>query len=381
MLVEGVVIPVEMERKPLKKRLRVMYIPVILSILGITVCIVNSMLIYNKTFRFYTEQYYRIAQAFEQVSSFTSTLDLCQKLPSSTAYDNLADAYDIELLSACSDLFSTRFEFDSNERQEIESLYDIVRTSIPDKLNLLKDGINDSEKCEEVLAAVRADITTVADKLNHVIEKSVAAGNKAYDNDRIDVYLIEGLMIAIFIGFIIVTAYMVSFIEKRIIKPIRDVADWSKMFKDDYADMSDIEITDNDEISDIVAGVKDNKIVGYVITVTDSAGYAGDIKFSVGVGTDGTYKGTSILSISETAGLGMRAKTDPSFLSQFNNVKVDSFTLVKDGTGSSADDKIDAISGSTVTSKAVTSGINAALAEFNILKTTGAKTVGGAGIE
>ena len=137
----------------------------------------------------------------------------------------------------------------------------------------------------------------------------------------------------------------------------------------------------NDEISDIVAGVKNNKIVGYVITVTDSAGYAGDIKFSVGVGTDGTYKGTSILSIGETAGLGMRAKTDPSFLSQFNNVKVDSFTLVKDGTGSSADDKIDAISGSTVTSKAVTSGINAALAEFNILKTTGAKTVGGAGIE
>lgn len=137
----------------------------------------------------------------------------------------------------------------------------------------------------------------------------------------------------------------------------------------------------NDEISDIVAGVKNGKIIGYVITVTDSAGYSGDIQFSVGVAADGTYKGTSILSISETAGLGMRAKTDPSFLSQFNDVKVDQFTLVKDGTGSSADDKIDAISGSTVTSKAITSGINAALAEFNILKTSNAKTVGGAIIE
>lgn len=137
----------------------------------------------------------------------------------------------------------------------------------------------------------------------------------------------------------------------------------------------------NDEISDIVAGVKNGKIVGYVITVTDSAGYSGDIQFSVGIAADGTYKGTSILSISETAGLGMRAKTDPSFLSQFNDVKVNQFTLVKDGTGSSADDKIDAISGSTVTSKAITSGINAALAEFNILKTSNAKTVGGAIIE
>lgn len=215
MLVEGVVVPVEMERKPLGKKLRILYIPVILSVLCITVCIISSMLIYNKTYRFYTEQYYKIAQAFEQVSSFSSTLDLCQKLPSSTAYNNLADAYDIELLSACSDLFSTRFEFDNNERQEIESLYDIVRTSIPDKLNLLKDGINDSEKCKDALVAVRADVTTVADKLNHVIEKSIATGNKAYDNNRIDVYLIEGLMIAIFIGFIIVTAYLISFIEKE----------------------------------------------------------------------------------------------------------------------------------------------------------------------
>lgn len=118
-------------------------------------------------------------------------------------------------------------------------------------MNLLKDGINDSEKCKDALVAVRTDVTTVADKLNHVIEKSIATGNKAYDNNRIDVYLIEGLMIAIFIGFIIVTAYLISFIEKRIIKPIRDIADWSRMFNDDYADMSDIEITDNDEISDI----------------------------------------------------------------------------------------------------------------------------------
>ena len=137
----------------------------------------------------------------------------------------------------------------------------------------------------------------------------------------------------------------------------------------------------NDEISDIVAGVKGGKIVGYVITVTDGAGYGGDIKFSVGVASDGTYMGTSILSISETAGLGMRAKTDPSFLSQFNGVKVDSFSVVKDGTGSSADDKIDAISGSTITSKAVTNGINAALAEFKILNSSNVKTVGGAGVE
>ena len=85
------------------------------------------------------------------------------------------------------------------------------------------------------------------------------------------------------------------------------------------------EITDNnkycgvaadfpaDEITEVVAGVKGGKIIGFVITVVAGDGYGGDIKYSVGIAADGTYKGTSILSISETAGLGMRAKTDPSF--------------------------------------------------------------------
>lgn len=45
---------------------------------------------------------------------------------------------------------------------------------------------------------------------------------------------------------------------------------------------------------------------GYVVTVTDKEGYGGDIKITVGVTKDGTVSGVSILSISETAGLGMR---------------------------------------------------------------------------
>ena len=60
----------------------------------------------------------------------------------------------------------------------------------------------------------------------------------------------------------------------------------------------------------------------------------------------------------------MRAKGSPAFLAQFNGASVDKFTVVKDGTGSSSEDKIDAIGGSTVTSKAVTKGINTALAVY-----------------
>jgi len=137
-----------------------------------------------------------------------------------------------------------------------------------------------------------------------------------------------------------------------------------------------------DEITEVVAGVKDGKVIGLVVTVVAGDGYGGDIKFSVGVGADGTYLGTSILSISETAGLGMRVKTSPDFLAQFKSANTDKFVLVKDGSGAAAgDEKIDAISGSTVTSKAVLRGVNSALIAYKEIYAAKAVTVGGVSVE
>ena len=117
-----------------------------------------------------------------------------------------------------------------------------------------------------------------------------------------------------------------------------------------------------DDVSEVVAGIKNGKIIGFVVTV-------------------GTYLGTSILTISETAGLGMRAKQDPSFLAQFNGTKTSEYKVVTDGTGSSSDSSIDAIGGSTVTSKAITKGVNAALAVYADLAKANVKTVGGVSVE
>ena len=124
-----------------------------------------------------------------------------------------------------------------------------------------------------------------------------------------------------------------------------------------------------DEVSEVVAGIKNGKIIGFVVTVVAHDGYGGDIKFSVG------------LTISETAGLGMRAKQDPSFLAQFNGTKTSEYKVVTDGTGSSSDSYIDAIGGSTVTSKAITKGVNAALAVYADLAKANVKTVGGVSVE
>lgn len=106
-------------------------------------------------------------------------------------------------------------------------------------------------------------------------------------------------------------------------------------------------------------------LLGYVITVTDHEGYGGDIQFSMGITNEGTLNGISLLSISETAGLGMRA--GEVLVPQFADKNVSKFTYTK--TGATADSEIDAISGATITTNAVVNGVNAGLAYFDkILK-------------
>ena len=104
--------------------------------------------------------------------------------------------------------------------------------------------------------------------------------------------------------------------------------------------------------------------IGYVINVTTHEGYGGDISISMGVDNNGTVKGVEILKISETAGLGMKAK-ESKFKDQFAGKAVSQFTYTK--TGATADFEIDAISGATITTTAVTNAVNTGLAFYGSL--------------
>jgi len=111
-----------------------------------------------------------------------------------------------------------------------------------------------------------------------------------------------------------------------------------------------------DEIVDAVD--TGGSVIGHVITSTSNDGYGGAVKVSVGITSEGQVNGSACLSISETAGLGMNA-TKPKFYEQYAGKTVESFNVVK--VPSSNDNDINAISGATITSRAVTAAVNAAL--------------------
>ena len=97
--------------------------------------------------------------------------------------------------------------------------------------------------------------------------------------------------------------------------------------------------------------------VGHVINSLSNDSYGGAVKISVGFDAEGTITGVGIREINDTPGLGLKAK-DAKFKDQYIGKNAD--TLVVTKLGASADHEIDAISGATVTSNAVTNAVNAA---------------------
>jgi len=140
-------------------------------------------------------------------------------------------------------------------------------------------------------------------------------------------------------------------------------------YADFDAEAAQAVVTENgyaDEIEDVqVAKDASGNAIGYVLTVTAKDASQSTITFSVGIQNDGTVNGYSITSIAETPGLGMKA-TEEAFYSQFQGKNVETFTVVK--SAPAADNEIESISGSTITSKAMANGVNACLVYFrNVL--------------
>ena len=116
------------------------------------------------------------------------------------------------------------------------------------------------------------------------------------------------------------------------------------------------EVTFTDDTGLVTAAYKGDN--GCAIQVTPN-GFNGTVTMMVGVDNDGKVTGISIISHTETAGLGATAAADTdagrAFRDQFIGMS-GTVSVAKDG------GEVDALTGATITSRAVCAGVNAALA-------------------
>lgn len=99
-------------------------------------------------------------------------------------------------------------------------------------------------------------------------------------------------------------------------------------------------------------------VIGHVFTIFTPESYSGAMKLAVGVREGGIVTGVTLLENTDTPGLGQKA-SDDAFLSQFKDKQPEAFQVVKHAPAN--DKEIEAISGATITSEAVSRAVNMAL--------------------
>lgn len=139
----------------------------------------------------------------------------------------------------------------------------------------------------------------------------------------------------------------------------QDLLDDAKSFEPGKVDFNGIS-------NEYYKGLDGNKTVGYVFT-TVATGYGGDVKVMTGVDADGAVKKIKILELSETPGLGMNAKKD-SFLDQYIGIN-GAISVVKNKKART--NEIQALTGATITSSAVSGAVNKALKLYDAVMTKG----------
>lgn len=166
----------------------------------------------------------------------------------------------------------------------------------------------------------------------------------------------------IILGVICLTATLVLAVTYQVTKPKIDAA-----MKNEEKEALGLILPEADSFSeknidgiDYYEALKGKELIGYCIkTVTN--GYNSFIRLIVGIDLNGVITGVEVIEHSETPGLG--AKIDeikpgekrPWFLRQFVGKPAATIEVNKN---------IDAITGATVSSKAVTEAVNKAVSEF-----------------
>ena len=123
-------------------------------------------------------------------------------------------------------------------------------------------------------------------------------------------------------------------------------------------------LKDGDVERTFFVGVFDGEPRG-VAFETAGKGYGGDVGLMVGIDVkDNQLMGVSVTTHGETPGMGAKAKSDPSFAAQFKGLALEQPVAVTQDGGS-----ISAISGATITSRAVSSAATDADKIYLKLKT------------
>ena len=158
----------------------------------------------------------------------------------------------------------------------------------------------------------------------------------------------------VFLAIIVIVSVVLLMLVNSITSPIvknMQVEEIKNTLRSIFPEMSEYELED-----EVYIIYEDGEKAGYAFMASGS-GYGGNIDIMVGLDSGFGIKGVSILSQTETPGVGNKI-TESSFTDQFKGLSASDIALKSEG------GKIDAITGATISSRAVVDAIKEKMVEI-----------------
>lgn len=239
----------ENKRKSIKKTVLKLAVPIIAALLIFIAALIYQMNGYKKAMSFYTDSYYAIEQFSADVMDFRMSVRNYTKYGGDYYYSKSEKNID-EAKKSIKVLYEKRFQYEDDVRILIEDAFShINRINLTlESMKLIEDG---EERYDIYNTSISDEIAQISDSISNILKVLLDDGNAQYAIYGTVAMIIQVLLILCFASFVALLVIFIMYIERKIVKPIKDISEWTYLFKEGYCGMKDLQYKDNNEIGDL----------------------------------------------------------------------------------------------------------------------------------
>ena len=237
------------KKQSICKRIIIFTIPLWIFMACFMICLIFGVRTHNKTMERYEKNYYIIAETVFDVDTFENSMSQYINNGSKDNLETVQKDFSVAR-EAFRNLHTQRFSYSDTVRDEIEKMNEVFIY-----LSNVMEDITDYSRMDIVNGEYSQNISPCISEINVSFSKILAMVsseyNDAYTGIRGKIVTSEVLLGISGVGIVLWIVVFVLFIRRKIITPIRNVTDWTRLFNEGYAEMADLTFENNDEFKEL----------------------------------------------------------------------------------------------------------------------------------
>lgn len=236
-------------RKPLRGTIVKIVLPMLLIIVTFILCIVFIISRYYYTNRAYINSYKKVADVSLALDEFDQAVFNYCTYGGDTNYSIIEDKL-VFFQYQYMDMEDNMSNFDREVYFEIEQV-DVNLNAVRTQMEKLTKDLDLEAAMELYKGELGTRITACKSLVSNVLQIQTQVCNEKAQSTNIQVVIFIIVLIIMAVGFAGLYLWLCVFLRTRISKPIEDIEEWARMFRDDYCQMSPLKYNREDEIQQI----------------------------------------------------------------------------------------------------------------------------------